>query len=121
MRPQEPTLRCADAPAPPADISITFQAAAAGASAGGGKQIAKDVEVTLEEIGSGCLKQVAFQRKRLIGGEMLIEDRTVVIDVAPGVSDGTTFVFEGHVPRAYACTALTRKRRHPACMPRWGR
>jgi DnaJ C terminal domain len=74
---------------------MTYQAAAAGKKGTGGKHLALDVSVTLEEVSSGCLKQVVYQRKRICDGDMMTEEREVTIEIAPGMPDGTTFVFEG--------------------------
>jgi DnaJ C terminal domain len=78
-----------------ADLSMSFQAAAAGKKGPIGKHLVLDVMLSLEEVASGCLKQVAYQRKRICDGEMLMEEREVTIEFKPGMMDGTTFVFEG--------------------------
>ena len=61
-----------------------------------GKQKSHTLELPLEEIFHGAIKQVAHTRKTLTaGGDVVEEARTLTIDVKAGLPDGTTFVFEG--------------------------
>lgn len=61
-----------------------------------GKTQVHPVQLTLEEVYHGCLKKVMFQRKKLeVGDIVTTEERELVIDVRPGLPDGTRFVFEG--------------------------
>lgn len=54
------------------------------------------LELTLEEIFHGCLKKVTHKRKVLVNaGEYYEEERTLTVDVKPGLPTGTRFVFEG--------------------------
>jgi DnaJ-class molecular chaperone len=63
-----------------------------------GKTQVHPVQLTLEELYHGCLKKVVFQRKKLdLDGTIEVEQRDLVIDVRPGLPDGTRFVFEGFV------------------------
>lgn len=73
-----------------------FQALTTSKKANAGKTQVHPVKLTLEELYHGCLKKVVFQRKRLLPDETVeTEDRELVIDIRPGLPDGTRFVFEG--------------------------
>ncbi len=55
-----------------------------------------DLPVSLEELASGCTKSVTHTRKVLTEmGEVIKEQRTCSVTVAPGRRDGTAFVFQG--------------------------
>lgn len=61
-----------------------------------GKSRMFPLELTLEEIFHGCLKRVAHKRKvLLVTGEYMEEERSLTVDVKPGLPTGTRFVFEG--------------------------
>lgn len=55
-----------------------------------------DLALSLEELYRGCIKQVVHTRRvQTELGEVNSEQRTLTIDVKPGIMDGTTFVFQG--------------------------
>ena len=83
-------------------MSSMFQVMTTSKKAKEGKTQVHPVKLTLEELYHGCLKKVVFQRKKLIADDnVATEERELVIDVRPGLPDGTRFVFEGSVP---SCT-----------------
>lgn len=85
-----------DRTAVPADISSVFQVMTSQKKLNEGKMCVHSVELTLDEVYHGCLKKVTFQRRKLLPDETVeTEDRQLVIDVKPGLPDGTRFVFEG--------------------------
>lgn len=54
------------------------------------------MELTLEEVFHGCLKKVSHKRKILNDdGSYEEEQRTLTIDIKPGLPSGTRFLFEG--------------------------
>ena len=80
----------------PADISSVFQIMTSNTKLNEGKMYVHPVELTLEEVYHGCLKKVTFQRRKLLPDETVeTENRQLIIDVKPGLPDGTRFVFEG--------------------------
>lgn len=95
--------------ADPPDMSSMFQVMTTSKKAKEGKTQAHPVKLTLEELYHGCLKKVVFLRKKLdTDGSVETEERELVIDVRPGLPDGTRFVFEGFVSSckaAMSCTA----------------
>lgn len=53
-----------------------------------------NLELSLEEIYHGCLKQIQHDRKRFTEeGSYELESRTLTVDVKPGLPDGTSFIF----------------------------
>jgi DnaJ-class molecular chaperone len=55
-----------------------------------------DLPVSLEELSAGCTKSVTHTRQVLTElGEVIKEQRTCTVQVAPGMRDGTAFVFQG--------------------------
>lgn len=55
-----------------------------------------DLIVPLEEIYSGCVKVVNHTRRYLMenGTEVTSEQRSLTVDIKPGLLDGTRFVFQ---------------------------
>jgi DnaJ homolog subfamily B member 13 len=82
-----------------ADISCMFQALTTSKKANSGKKQVHPVKLSLEELYNGCLKKVVFQRKKMLADDSVeTEDRELVIDIRPGLPDGTRFVFDGSAP-----------------------
>lgn len=80
-------------------MSSMFQVMTTSKKAKEGKTQVHPVKLTLEELYHGCLKKVVFQRKKLAADDNVeTEERELVIDVRPGLPDGTRFVFEGSAP-----------------------
>ena len=76
-----------------------------------GKMQVHPVRLTLEEVYHGCLKKVIFQRRKLLPDQSIeTEDRQLVIDVKPGLPDGTRFVFERFEPTVPKVSYNERKK-----------
>ncbi|GIL70116.1 hypothetical protein Vretimale_3382 [Volvox reticuliferus] len=77
-------------------LSSQFEAMTSEDPPAKGKNKVYPLELTLEEIFHGCLKKVTHKRKVLLfSGEYTEEERTLTVDVKPGLPTGTRFVFEG--------------------------
>jgi DnaJ-class molecular chaperone len=55
-----------------------------------------DLLVSLEELYKGCVKLVNHNRRCVDeSGNVTIEQRSLAVDIKPGLLDGTRFVFQG--------------------------
>lgn len=104
----------------PADISTVFEIMTTHKKLNEGKMHVHPVKLTLEEVYHGCLKKVTFQRRKVLLDESVeSEDRQLVLDIKPGLPDGTRFVFEGFAPFAPSSVDKSVRSASESCGQLW--